>query len=248
MWGGGGGGLQGPPGEEGHRGSARCRAGHGRRARVTTPGAPWISGPGENRRQKPPCGSQQPSSGACRPRGKARAAPRPGVPGCRVFEQCHRLIPPLPFYQGCAFDHCHLSDPSVLCSGLELYASLCASRGVCIDWRNHTNHTCRECPPASGHPVHRAAPASVWSRGRRPAAGLPGGEGEEGAEQGGGGGRLTAGQTALCSWKEGRSTRMRDSGPGAQGWWCCVCRGAGGPCSRAAEPPAGVRLSADAWG
>ncbi|XP_039080944.1 mucin-5AC [Hyaena hyaena] len=66
----------------------------------------------------------------------------------KVFERCHRLIPPLPFYQGCAFDHCHLSDLSVLCSGLELYASLCASRGVCVDWRSHTNHTCPFACPA----------------------------------------------------------------------------------------------------
>lgn len=84
---------------------------------------------------------------------KARAAPRPGVAGRRVFGPCHAVIPPLAFYEGCVFDHCHKTDSNVMCSALELYASLCASRGVCIDWRSHTNHTCRECPPSLGHLV-----------------------------------------------------------------------------------------------
>ncbi|XP_012507384.1 PREDICTED: mucin-5AC [Propithecus coquereli] len=65
----------------------------------------------------------------------------------KVFEPCHAVIPPWQFYEGCAFDHCHMTDPEVVCSGLELYASLCASYGVCIDWRSQTNHTCSlTCP------------------------------------------------------------------------------------------------------
>ncbi|XP_069919815.1 mucin-5AC isoform X2 [Oryctolagus cuniculus] len=65
-----------------------------------------------------------------------------------VFEPCHSTIPPLPFYEGCAFDHCHVSSPDVVCSGLELYASLCAAFDVCIDWRGLTNGTCSfTCPP-----------------------------------------------------------------------------------------------------
>lgn len=64
----------------------------------------------------------------------------------RVFKACHDLIPPVPYYQGCVFDHCHMAtSPDVVCSSLELYASLCASHGVCIDWRGQTNHTCCEC-------------------------------------------------------------------------------------------------------
>ncbi|XP_045870566.1 mucin-5AC [Meles meles] len=66
----------------------------------------------------------------------------------KVFEPCHAVIPPLTFYQGCVFDHCHVTTSDVVCSGLELYASLCASRGVCIDWRSHTNHTCPFACPA----------------------------------------------------------------------------------------------------
>ncbi|XP_062054496.1 mucin-5AC [Lepus europaeus] len=65
-----------------------------------------------------------------------------------VFEPCHSTIPPMPFYEGCAFDHCHVSSPDVVCSGLELYASLCAAFDVCIDWRGLTNGTCPfTCPP-----------------------------------------------------------------------------------------------------
>nr|XP_045751167.1 mucin-5AC [Mirounga angustirostris] len=65
----------------------------------------------------------------------------------KVFEQCHAVIPPMTFYQGCVFDWCHKTDSDVVCSSLELYASLCASRGVCIHWRNHTSHACPfTCP------------------------------------------------------------------------------------------------------
>ncbi|KAM5248548.1 mucin-5AC [Ctenodactylus gundi] len=65
-----------------------------------------------------------------------------------VFEVCHSVIPPLPFFEGCVFDHCHKTDQEVVCSGLELYASLCASQGVCIDWRGRTNNMCPFFCPA----------------------------------------------------------------------------------------------------
>ncbi|KYO22187.1 hypothetical protein Y1Q_0000773 [Alligator mississippiensis] len=65
----------------------------------------------------------------------------------KVFEECHKVIPPEPFYKGCVFDECRMRKPSILCSSLELYAFWCASRGVCIDWRNETNGTCPfTCP------------------------------------------------------------------------------------------------------
>ncbi|XP_071073957.1 mucin-5AC [Dasypus novemcinctus] len=65
-----------------------------------------------------------------------------------VFVPCHAVIPPQPYYEGCVFDQCHMPDWNVTCSGLELYASLCASSGVCIDWRGRTNNTCPfTCPP-----------------------------------------------------------------------------------------------------
>ncbi|XP_058520124.1 mucin-5AC [Ochotona princeps] len=81
------------------------------------------------------------------------AHPCPKSPICellftRVFESCHSTIPPMPFYEGCVFDHCHVSQPDVVCSSLELYASLCASYDICVDWRSHTNGTCPFTCPA----------------------------------------------------------------------------------------------------
>ncbi|XP_032005103.1 mucin-5AC-like, partial [Hylobates moloch] len=80
-------------------------------------------------------------------------APCPPSPICqlilsKVFEPCHAVIPPLPFYEGCVFDQCHMIDPDVVCSSLELYAALCASRDICIDWRGQTNHMCSFTCPA----------------------------------------------------------------------------------------------------
>ncbi|XP_032214214.1 mucin-5AC isoform X2 [Mustela erminea] len=101
--------------------------------------------------QQPSCRGPSPTPAAARP--APSPAPCFSSPICRlilskVFEPCHAVIPPLTFYQGCVFDHCHVTVSDVVCSGLELYASLCASRGVCIDWRSHTNHTCPFACPA----------------------------------------------------------------------------------------------------
>lgn len=76
-------------------------------------------------------------------------APWLSLPTYSVFKLCHDIIPPLQFYEGCLFDYCHMLDLEVVCSGLELYASLCAAQGVCIPWRSYTNNTCRECPAKS---------------------------------------------------------------------------------------------------
>uniref|UniRef100_M3Y4X3 Mucin 5AC, oligomeric mucus/gel-forming n=1 Tax=Mustela putorius furo TaxID=9669 RepID=M3Y4X3_MUSPF len=101
--------------------------------------------------QQPSCHGPSPTPTAARP--APSPTPCSSSPICRlilskVFEPCHAVIPPLTFYQGCVFDHCHVTVSDVVCSGLELYASLCASRGVCIDWRSHTNHTCPFACPA----------------------------------------------------------------------------------------------------
>ncbi|KAM8812746.1 mucin-5AC [Rhynchonycteris naso] len=79
--------------------------------------------------------------------------PCPPSPICQlilsdVFKLCHAVIPPRPYFEGCVFDQCHMTNADVVCSGLELYASLCASHGVCIDWRGQTNHTCPFTCPA----------------------------------------------------------------------------------------------------
>ncbi|XP_014815433.1 PREDICTED: mucin-5AC [Calidris pugnax] len=59
-----------------------------------------------------------------------------------IFAECHAVIPPEPFFKGCVFDGCRIADESMQCSSLEIYATECASRGVCIDWRGKTNNTC----------------------------------------------------------------------------------------------------------
>lgn len=79
---------------------------------------------------------------------------------CRVFKPCHSVIPPWPYYQACAFDQCHAPTVDTRCSSLELYAALCASLSVCIDWRGLTAHECRECPLPPRPRVPR--PAGRW--------------------------------------------------------------------------------------
>uniref|UniRef100_A0A8C0TL11 Mucin 5AC, oligomeric mucus/gel-forming n=1 Tax=Canis lupus familiaris TaxID=9615 RepID=A0A8C0TL11_CANLF len=106
--------------------------------RVTTPDQPYCYGP----LPTPTAAWPTPSPSSCPP------APVCHLILSKVFGPCHAVIPPLAFYEGCVFDHCHKTDSNVMCSALELYASLCASRGVCIDWRSHTNHTCPFTCPA----------------------------------------------------------------------------------------------------
>ncbi|KAM3608784.1 uncharacterized protein V6R79_004601 [Siganus canaliculatus] len=65
----------------------------------------------------------------------------------KVFEQCHKVIPPGPYFEACKFDTCHLSGTSVGCSSVETYAMECAKASVCIVWRNATNNQCEfKCP------------------------------------------------------------------------------------------------------
>ncbi|XP_010002210.1 PREDICTED: mucin-5AC-like, partial [Chaetura pelagica] len=66
-----------------------------------------------------------------------------------IFAECHAVIPPEPFFKGCVFDGCRIANESMQCSSLEIYATECASRGVCIDWRGKTNNTCSFNCPAS---------------------------------------------------------------------------------------------------
>ncbi|CAD7669877.1 unnamed protein product [Nyctereutes procyonoides] len=106
--------------------------------RVTTPDQPYCYGP----LPTPTAAWPTPSPSSCPP------APVCQLILSKVFGPCHAVIPPLAFYEGCVFDHCHKTDSNVMCSALELYASLCASHGVCIDWRSHTNHTCPFTCPA----------------------------------------------------------------------------------------------------
>ncbi|XP_044538021.1 mucin-5AC [Gracilinanus agilis] len=78
--------------------------------------------------------------------------PCPPSPLCllimsEVFEPCHSIIPPQFYFEGCVYDQCHIPEGRVWCSGLELYAALCAAQGLCIDWRSKTNGQCSfTCP------------------------------------------------------------------------------------------------------
>ncbi|MBN3302144.1 MUC2 protein, partial [Amia calva] len=64
-----------------------------------------------------------------------------------IFEECHKVIPPQPFYQACKSDVCHMPGTKNGCSSLEVYASICTSAGICIDWRNATHGECvYNCP------------------------------------------------------------------------------------------------------
>ncbi|KAF4010044.1 hypothetical protein G4228_001256 [Cervus hanglu yarkandensis] len=94
---------------------------------------------------QPPCNGHPPTPTPVEPR--TSPTPCPPSPICQLilskpFELCHALIPPWPYYQGCAFDQCHMPGVDVVCSALELYAARCASLGVCVDWRAQTNYTC----------------------------------------------------------------------------------------------------------
>ncbi|XP_053514219.1 mucin-5AC [Artibeus jamaicensis] len=106
--------------------------------KVTNPDQPTCHGPPAT----PPKGGPMTLPTSC-----------PPPPICQLilsdtFKPCHTTIPPRPYYEGCVFDWCHMPEPDAACSGLELYASLCAAQGLCIDWRGRTNHTCPFTCPA----------------------------------------------------------------------------------------------------
>ncbi|NP_034974.2 mucin-5AC precursor [Mus musculus] len=117
---------------------------------------------------QPSCQGPPPTPTSVVPR--PSPTPCPPSPLCELilsntFKLCHDVIPPLQFYQGCLFDYCHMLDLEVVCSGLELYASLCAAQGVCIPWRSQTNNTCsftcpdnqvyQPCGPSNPHYCYR---------------------------------------------------------------------------------------------
>ncbi|XP_041650556.1 mucin-5AC-like [Cheilinus undulatus] len=65
----------------------------------------------------------------------------------KVFEECHKEIPPKYFYEACKFDVCHMTTSDVGCASLEMYAMMCAGASVCVPWRSATNGLCEfKCP------------------------------------------------------------------------------------------------------
>lgn len=76
-----------------------------------------------------------------------------------IFAECHKIIPPKPYHEGCVFDACRISNDSVQCSSLEIYASICSANGICVDWRGKTRGHCPyNCPAGKVYnacgPVH----------------------------------------------------------------------------------------------
>ncbi|XP_030227139.1 mucin-2 isoform X2 [Gadus morhua] len=63
-----------------------------------------------------------------------------------LFKACHAIVSPDKFYQGCIFDSCHVANPVVQCTSLQVYAASCAQAGVCLYWRNHTTLCPSNCP------------------------------------------------------------------------------------------------------
>ncbi|OCT83927.1 hypothetical protein XELAEV_18022066mg [Xenopus laevis] len=78
-----------------------------------------------------------------------------------VFESCHNVVPPEPFYQSCVSDGCNNPEGTLLCSSMQMYAMFCSLEGVCVDWRNSTNGTCsKNC---SSDMVYKACASPVES-------------------------------------------------------------------------------------
>ena len=55
-----------------------------------------------------------------------------------LFAECHPHISPDRFFDGCVFDSCHMVNPVVQCTSLQIYADACIQVDVCVNWRNHT--------------------------------------------------------------------------------------------------------------
>ncbi|XP_064423158.1 mucin-5AC-like [Latimeria chalumnae] len=65
----------------------------------------------------------------------------------KEFQKCHPLIPPHYYHEACTFDACHMPNTSVECSSVQNYVAMCASHGICIDWRKLTHGKCpSNCP------------------------------------------------------------------------------------------------------
>lgn len=60
----------------------------------------------------------------------------------RLFEECHKFVPPEPYVSACNNDVCNMNNKTVGCATLQAYAKKCAMVGVCVDWRDATNGVC----------------------------------------------------------------------------------------------------------
>uniref|UniRef100_A0A8C8VPE9 Uncharacterized protein n=1 Tax=Pelusios castaneus TaxID=367368 RepID=A0A8C8VPE9_9SAUR len=60
-----------------------------------------------------------------------------------IFAECHNFVLPGMFYKSCISSSCHVASEAIPCKSLEMYASLCAFDGACVDWRSKTQGKCR---------------------------------------------------------------------------------------------------------
>ncbi|TRY87240.1 hypothetical protein DNTS_031749 [Danionella cerebrum] len=63
-----------------------------------------------------------------------------------LFKECHPHISPENFLLGCEYDSCDMSNPAVVCTSLQSYATACSLVGICVHWRNSTSLCNIECP------------------------------------------------------------------------------------------------------
>uniref|UniRef100_A0A8C7HRG8 Uncharacterized protein n=1 Tax=Oncorhynchus kisutch TaxID=8019 RepID=A0A8C7HRG8_ONCKI len=66
--------------------------------------------------------------------------PTPPTAPPSTTTECHKAVSPDAFIQACRSDVCNNAISS--CSSLEAYASECANKGICIDWRKSTDGEC----------------------------------------------------------------------------------------------------------
>uniref|UniRef100_A0A8D0C705 MUC5A protein n=1 Tax=Salvator merianae TaxID=96440 RepID=A0A8D0C705_SALMN len=66
--------------------------------------------------------------------------------------ECHHVVPPRPYYDACVMNGCSSPKQNSECESLQVYASLCAFYGICVDWRSKTNRKCGEKNATNANP------------------------------------------------------------------------------------------------
>uniref|UniRef100_A0A674IZ94 Mucin 6, oligomeric mucus/gel-forming/pseudo n=1 Tax=Terrapene triunguis TaxID=2587831 RepID=A0A674IZ94_9SAUR len=64
-----------------------------------------------------------------------------------VFEKCHSVVNPAPFYKRCIYQACNYEETfPYICSALESYARVCASMGlILVNWRDTVDNCTISC-------------------------------------------------------------------------------------------------------
>ncbi|CAL8374175.1 unnamed protein product [Arctogadus glacialis] len=94
-----------------------------------------------------------------------------------VFRPCHFLVNPGPFHKFCRYDVCACVDgEECLCSALSSYATMCAARGVMLEWRSAAlcemecggGRVFEACGSACGRTCRSLSSAEAGCEGQRP--------------------------------------------------------------------------------